>query len=86
MYQNQAKGKNKKRCIVGEIRYRLGLKVPGPKVFMGADDAAKKYNWDREITEAGLDYLVQLQDVADDLSQTGRPWGEIKNVYDPYFC
>lgn len=80
MYQNWSKT-NPKRCIVGQIMHEFGQRVPRPGLVAGVEDVWEKYGW--QLTPDGIEYLSDLQHVADNLSEGGKPWGSIKRVYKP---
>ena len=80
VYQNWSKT-NTKRCIVGQIMHEFGQRIPRPGLVAGVEDVWEHYGW--QLTPDGVRYLSSLQLVADNLSEYGVPWGEIKNVYEP---
>lgn len=82
---HQGRGRNLKRCLVGQIGYDLRLPTPhadaGPVSDLVADDGQYSVRgvWFGLFTESAAQYLSDVQASADGANNLGNPrlWGEI---------
>lgn len=64
-------------CLIGQLAFEQGWRVPEYSETMSADKAAAVYGW--PVTSLGRDYLARIQDVADyglnDMPDEPIRWG-----------
>lgn len=64
-------------CLIGQLAFEQGWRVPEYSETMSADKAAAVYGW--PVSTLGMDYLARIQDVADyglnDMPDEPIRWG-----------
>lgn len=63
-----------RHCIVGQLWANLDVPVPGPESIVSADEAAEALGTIDRHAPGVLTALVDLQESADALSYSNRPW------------
>lgn len=71
------RGRNTRRCLIGQLGYELGL--PTPKAIAGSAGSLAEYGvWKGLFTPGAVDFMLRVQGVADgDYASGPTPWGQI---------
>jgi hypothetical protein len=71
------RGRNTRRCLIGQLGWELGL--PTPKSIAGSAGSLAEFGvWKGLFTPGAADYMTRLQQVADGgIGHPPIPWGQI---------
>jgi hypothetical protein len=75
---HQGRGRNIKRCIIGQMAYDMGLPTPDPIAGPVDEVAYEGGVWDGLFTDAAVQFMTAVQRQADGDGDNLVPWGKVK--------
>lgn len=79
---HQGRGRNIRRCLIGQLGFNLGLPTPradfGNVTDLVEDEPEFEGPWAGRFTQAAVEYMTDVQYQADGYGPDPLPWGQVK--------